>query len=131
MLATLHTRNAPQSVDRLVDVFPPHHQEQIRVLLANTLEAVVAQQLLPRIGQTGRTVAVEVMVVTAGVRNLIREGKTHQIYSLMETGGDVGMQTMDRALASLVRSGIVAEDEAVSRAVDRDNYKRWLSNLVR
>jgi twitching motility protein PilT len=131
VLATLHTRNAPQSVDRLVDVFPPHHQEQIRVLLANTLEAVVAQQLLPRIGQTGRVAAVEVMVATSGVRNLIREGKTHQIYSLMETGADVGMQTMDRALASLVRSGIVAEDEAAPRALDRDNYKRWLNNLVR
>jgi len=129
VLATLHTRNAPQSVDRIIDVFPPHHQEQIRVLLASTLEAVIAQQLLPKAGQVGRVPAVEVMIVTAGIRNLIREGKTHQIYSMMETGGDVGMQTMDRALASLVRTGMVSEDEASSRAVDRDNYKRWLATL--
>jgi len=129
VLATLHTRNAPQSVDRIIDVFPSHHQEQIRVLLASTLEAVIAQQLLPKIGQIGRVPAVEVMIATAGIRNLIREGKTHQIYSLMETGGDLGMQTMDRALASLVRSGMVSEEEAVSRAVDQDNYRRWLATL--
>ncbi|NIM49660.1 MAG: type IV pili twitching motility protein PilT, partial [Gemmatimonadales bacterium] len=77
----------------------------------------------------GRLPAVEVMVVTAGIRNLIREGKTHQIYALMEAGGDFGMQTMDRALASLVRYGYVADDQAAPRAVDRDTYKRWLSNL--
>jgi twitching motility protein PilT len=129
VLATLHTRNAPQSVDRVIDVFPPHQQEQIRVLLANTLEAVIAQQLLPRVGLTGRVPAVEVMVVTAGIRNLIREAKTHQIYALMETGGELGMQTMDRALASLVRQRLVSEEEAVSRAIDRDNYSRWLATL--
>ncbi|UCC69896.1 MAG: type IV pilus twitching motility protein PilT [Armatimonadota bacterium] len=129
VLGTLHTRNAPQSIDRIIDVFPPHHQEQIRVLLASTLEAVVAQQLLPRIGGLGRTPAVEVMIVTAGIRNLIREGKTHQIYALMETGGEEGMQTMDRALASMVRQGLVAADEAEARAIDRDNFRRWLSTL--
>ncbi|MGD0112905.1 MAG: type IV pilus twitching motility protein PilT [Armatimonadota bacterium] len=129
VLATLHTRNAPQSVDRIIDVFPPQHQEQIRVLLSSTLEAVIAQQLLPKAARVGRVPAVEVMIATAGIRNLIREGKTHQIYSMMETGGEMGMQTMDRALASLVRSGIVAEDEAASRAVDRDNYRRWLATL--
>lgn len=129
VMATLHTRNAPQTVDRVVDVFPPHQQEQIRVLLAGTLEAVIAQQLLPRAGSTGRVLAAEIMVVTAGIRNLIREAKTHQIYALVETGGDVGMQTMDRALASLVRQRLVSEEEAASRAVDRDNYTRWLSTL--
>jgi twitching motility protein PilT len=129
VLGTLHTRNAPQSVDRIIDVFPPHHQEQIRVLLASTLEAVVAQQLVPKATGIGRVAAVEVMVVTAGVRNLIREGKTHQIYALMEAGGDNGMQTMDRALASLVRYGYVSDEEAGPRAVDRDTYKRWLATL--
>jgi twitching motility protein PilT len=129
VLGTLHTRNAPQSVHRIVDVFPPHHQEQVRVLLSSTLEAVVAQQLLPRAGQTGRIPAVEVMIVTAGIRNLIREGKTHQIYALIETGGDLGMQTMDRALAMLVRQGQVTPEEATSRAIDADNYGRWLSTL--
>lgn len=129
VLATLHTRNAPQSVDRIIDVFPPHQQEQIRVLLASTLEAVIAQQLMPKVGGVGRTVAVEVLVVTAAVRNLIREGKTHQIYALMETSGELGMQTMDRALATLVKRGVVTESEASARAVDLDNYGRWLVTL--
>ena len=129
VLGTLHTRNAPQSVNRIIDVFPPHHQEQIRVLLASTLEAVIAQQLLPKLTGMGRLPAVEVMIVTAGIRNLIREGKTHQIYSMIETGGDEGMQTMDRALASLVRRGQVSSVEAVARAVDQDNYRRWIATL--
>jgi twitching motility protein PilT len=129
VLGTLHTRNAPQSVDRIIDVFPPHQQEQIRVLLASTLEAVIAQHLVPKASGIGRIPAVEVMVVTAGIRNLIREAKTHQIYALMEAGGDQGMQTMDRALASLVRYGYVSDEEAAPRAVDRDTYKRWLSTL--
>jgi len=129
VLATLHTRNAPQSIDRIIDVFPPHQQEQIRVLLASTLEAIIAQQLLPKLAGSGRVLAVEVLIATAGVRNLIREGKTHQIYALMETGGELGMQTMDRALAMLVRQGLVAAQEAASRAIDYDNYSRWLSHL--
>jgi twitching motility protein PilT len=129
VLATLHTRNAPQSVDRIIDVFPPHQQEQVRVLLSSTLEAVIAQQLVPKLGGTGRVAAVEVLIATAGVRNLIREGKTHQIYSLMETGGEEGMQTMDRALASLVRQAVISEEEAGSRAVDNDNFRRWLATL--
>jgi twitching motility protein PilT len=129
VLGTLHTRNAPQSVDRIIDVFPPHAQEQIRVLLAGTLEAVIAQQLLPKITGLGRLPAVEVMVVTAGIRNLIREGKTHQIYSMIETGGEEGMQTMDRALAALVRRGTVSGAEAMARAIDQDTYRRWLATL--
>jgi twitching motility protein PilT len=129
VLATLHTRSAPQSVDRIIDVFPPHQQEQIRVLLSSTLEAVIAQQLVPKLGATGRVVAVELLIATPAVRNLIREGKTHQIYSMMETGGEQGMQTMDRALASLVRRGQISEEEAAPRAVDYDSFRRWLTNL--
>lgn len=129
VLGTLHTRNAPQSINRIIDVFPPHHQEQIRVLLASALEAVIAQQLLPKISGLGRVAAIEVMVVNAGIRNLIREGKTHQIYSLVETGGEEGMQTMDRTLATLVRRGQVSGIEAAAHAIDLDNYKRWLSTL--
>lgn len=129
VLGTLHTRNAPQSVDRIIDVFPPHQQEQIRVLLASTLEAVIAQQLLPKLHTRGRILAAEVMVANAGIRNLIREGKTHQIYSLMDTGREQGMQSMDRSLAWLVRQGLVAEPEAAARAIDHDNFRRWLSNL--
>jgi len=128
-LGTLHTRSAPQSIDRIVDVFPPHQQQQVRVQLANTLEAVIAQQLLPKFSSLGRVPAVEVLIVNSAVRNLIREAKTHQIYSLMETGAEFGMQTMDRALASLVRQGMVTREEAGSRALDLDNYKRWLANI--
>jgi twitching motility protein PilT len=129
VLGTLHTRNAPQSIDRIVDVFPPYQQEQIRVLLASTLEAIIAQQLLPKFTGLGRVPAVEVLIVNAAVRNLIREAKTHQIYSAMETGGDQGMQTMDRALAVLSRRGMVSHEEALLRAVDADNFKRWLAAL--
>ena len=129
VLGTLHTRSAPQSVDRIIDVFPPHQQEQIRVLLANTLEAVIAQQLLPRYGGRGRVPTVEILVVNAAVRNLIREAKTHQIYSLMDTGAEQGMQTMDKALASLAKRGVVSYEEAAIRALDADNYNRWIRNL--
>ena len=129
VLGTLHTRSAPQSVDRIIDVFPAHQQEQIRVLLANTLEAVVAQQLLPRYGGRGRIPAVEVLLVNAAVRNLIREAKTHQIYSTMDTGAEQGMQTMDKALASLAKRGIASYEEAALRAMDADNFNRWTRNL--
>jgi twitching motility protein PilT len=129
VLATLHTRNAPQAIDRMIDVFPPHQQEQVRVLLANTLEAIVAQQLLTRYGGQGRVPALELLLVNAAVRNLIREGKTHQIYSLMETGAEQGMQTMDKALANLCRRGLVSHDEAASRALDLDNFNRWMRGM--
>lgn len=125
VFGTLHTRNAPQTIDRVVDVFPPHQQDQIRVQLSNTLEAVVAQQLIPRLGG-GRVAAIEVMVATAAIRNLIREGKTHQIYSALETGGQFGMQTMDKVLADMYRAGMITNEEAIARAIDRENYKRFL-----
>lgn len=125
VFGTLHTRNAPQTIDRVVDVFPPHQQDQIRVQLSNTIEAVVAQQLLPRIGG-GRVAAIELMVATSAIRNLIREGKTHQIYSALETGAQFGMQTMDKVLAEMHKSGIIAHEEAIARAIDRENFKRFL-----
>lgn len=125
VFGTLHTRNAPQTIDRVIDVFPPHQQEQIRVQLSNTIEAVIAQQLLPRIGG-GRIVCVEIMVATAAIRNLIREGKTHQIYSVLETGAQFGMQTMDKALAELCRNGLITSEEAMVRAIDRENIKRFM-----
>jgi twitching motility protein PilT len=112
-----------------VDVFPPYQQQQVRVQLAGTLEAIIAQQLLPKFSSMGRMPAVELLIVSSGVRNLVREAKTHQIYSLMETGAELGMQTMDRALADLVRRGVVAAEEAATRALDLDNYRRWLANI--
>lgn len=123
VFGTLHTRNCPQTVDRIVDVFPPEQQEQIRVLLGNTLEGVVAQQLVPKLGG-GRMAAIEVMIATSAVRNLIREGKTHQMYSVLETSSNVGMQTMDRSLMDLYKNGYVAFDEALMRAIDQDNFAK-------
>jgi len=125
VFATLHTRNAPQTIDRVVDVFPPEQQEQIRIQLANTLEAVIAQQLLPMLGG-GRVAAIEIMIPTAAIRNLIREGKVHQIYSVMETSSQQGMQTMDRALADLHLNGLVSFEEAVLRCIDRENFTRFI-----
>jgi twitching motility protein PilT len=123
VFGTLHTRNAPATIDRLIDVFPTDQQDQIRVLLGNTLEAVVAQQLLPKIGG-GRCVATEVMLGTAAIKNLIREGKTHQMYSIIETSRNLGMQTMDGSLASLYRSGTCTYDECLKRAVDKESFIR-------
>jgi twitching motility protein PilT len=125
VFGTLHTRNAPQTIDRVVDVFPPHQQDQIRVQLSNTIEAVIAQQLIPRIGG-GRVASLEIMVATSAIRNLIREGKTYQIYSVLETGAQYGMQTMDKVLAELHRSGKITAEEAMSRCIDRENLKRLL-----
>lgn len=125
VFGTLHTRNAPQTIDRVIDVFPPHQQDQIKVQLSNTLEAVVAQQLCPRMGG-GRVAAIEIMIATSAIRNLIREGKTYQIYSALETGAQFGMQTMDKVLADLYRTGKITNEEALARAIDRENYKRYL-----
>jgi twitching motility protein PilT len=116
VLATLHTQDAPQTVDRVIDVFPPHEQQHVRVMLSVALQGVVAQQLLPTADGVGRVPAVEVLVPTPAVRNLIREGKTHQIYSAIQTGGEHGMQTMDAALTALVRAGKITRDVAERRA---------------
>lgn len=123
VFGTLHTRNAPATIDRLVDVFPTDQQDQIRVLLGNTLEGVVSQQLLPKLGG-GRCAAIEIMLGTPAIRNLIREGKTHQMYSVIETSAQVGMQTMDRSLADLFKSGRTAWEECAMRAVDKESFTR-------
>ncbi|WP_406676381.1 type IV pilus twitching motility protein PilT [Moorella sp. ACPs] len=111
VLATLHTSSAIQSVDRIIDVFPPHQQGQVRIQLADTLEGVITQQLLPRADRKGRVAAVEVLIATPAVKNLIREGKTHQIVSSMQTGARYGMQTMDMALRQLVTRGVITDRE--------------------
>lgn len=129
VFGTLHTRNAPSTIDRIVDVFPSDQQEQIRVLLANTLEGVISQQLLPKIGG-GRTAALEIMLGIAAVRNLIREGKTHQMYSVIETNSSQGMVTMDRSLAEHFKSGAVSYDECAMRAVDRDSFARLAKGVA-
>jgi twitching motility protein PilT len=115
VFGTLHTQDAPQTIDRIVDVFPPHQQQQIRVQLGATLKAVVCQQLLPVVGGRGRVAAREVMIVTTAVANLIREGKTHQIYSAIETGTKFGMCTLETSLAELVKEKIVTIQDAMSK----------------
>jgi len=124
VFATLHTQDAPQSVDRVIDVFPSHQQSQIRVQLATSLQGVVTQQLVPVAKGKGRAVAAEVLVATPAVRNLIREGKVHQIYSSMQAGGRYGMQTMDQGLATLVKAGKITLDMALERAASPDDLKR-------
>jgi len=126
VFGTLHTRSATQTVDRIVDVFPPHQQEQVRVMLANTLEAVIAQQLVPTIDGRQRLPAVEILIATSAIRNLIREAKTHQMASVVETSGQIGMQTMDAALVDLVQRGLISHEEATLRCIDPDNFQRLL-----
>jgi twitching motility protein PilT len=124
VFATLHTQDAPQSVDRVIDVFPPHQQEQIRIQLAGTLAGIVSQQLVPRADGSGRAVAAEVLVATPAVRNLVREGKTHQIYTSMQAGGKFGMQVMDQHLADLVKKGVVSYEVALERAHHVEEFNR-------
>ena len=112
---TLHTKDAPSTIDRIIDVFPPHQQTQVRVQLAVALAGVVSQLLIPRLDGQGRVAAREVMVSTPAISNLIREGKTHMIYGAIDTGAKFGMVSMDQALASLVKSGVIDMEEAVTR----------------
>jgi twitching motility protein PilT len=127
VFATLHTNNAAESVDRIVDVFPPGQQEQIRIQLANNLQAIISQQLLPRAGQPGRVPAVEVMIATPAIRNLIRENKTHQIHTMIQTSGQLGMQTMDQSLRDLYLKGWISYEEAMARAINPDELRKMIT----
>ena len=124
VFATLHTQDAPQSIDRIIDVFPAHQQQQIRVQLAASLQGICTQQLLRTADGTGRAVAAEVLVATPAVRNLIREGKIYQIYSMMQAGGKFGMVTMDQNLAALVQAGKVTLEVALERCTNEEDLRR-------
>ncbi|MBC7328930.1 type IV pilus twitching motility protein PilT [bacterium] len=128
VLATLHTNNAAQTVERIIDVFPPSQQDQVRVQLANTLVAVISQQLLPRADGPGRVPACEVMICTPAIRNLIREMKFHQIPSIIQTSGEIGMQTMDQSLRDLYIRGLITYEEAMSRAINPDELKKLIAS---
>ena len=128
VFATLHTQDAPQTIDRIIDVFPPHQQQQTRVQLSTTLQGVITQQLVPTTDGGGRVVAAEVMVATPGIRNLIREGKVHQIYSAMQAGGRYGMQTMDMSLASHVKAGRINQQMAFERCHDPEELQRLIGS---
>jgi len=126
VFATLHTQDAPQTIDRIIDVFPAHQQQQVRVQLAASLQGVVTQQLLPTSDGTSRCLAVEILVATPAVRNLVREGKTHMIYSSMQAGGKFGMQTMDQSLAELVRRGKITYEFALERCHNPEDLGKLL-----
>jgi len=124
VFATLHTQDAPQSVDRIVDVFPPHQQQQVRIQLAATIQAVVTQQLIPTSDGAGRAVASEVMIATPAIRNLIREGKVHQITTAMQAGGQHGMVTMDQTLADLTKRHVISFELALERCSNIEDFQR-------
>jgi twitching motility protein PilT len=129
VFATLHTQDAAQTVDRIVDVFPPDQQQQVRVQLSVSLQGIVTQQLLPKADGNGRVVSTEVLVPTPAVRNLIREGKTHQIYSTLQTGGQFGMQTMDASLAQLVREQKITRELAEARSSTPEELRRLMGTV--
>ncbi len=125
VFATLHTNSAAQSIDRMIDVFPPHQQPQIRSQLANILMAICSQRLIPTIGG-GRIAAAEILVATPAVRNIIREGKSHQLEAVIQTGAEFGMQSMDKTLVNLIHNGTITYDEARNYAVDLDEIDRLM-----
>jgi twitching motility protein PilT len=128
VFATLHTQSTAQTVDRIIDVFPPEQQGQVRTQLSVALQGVVTQQLLPAADGRGRVVACEVLIPNPAVRNLIREAKTHQIYSAIQTSGGIGMQTMDADLVRLVRSGRITSELAEQRASVPEELRRLLGS---
>lgn len=127
VLATLHTTDAPSAVNRVIDVFPPHQQDQIRNQLSYTLQAIFAQMLLPRAQGAGRVMACEVLIVTPAIRNLIRDRKAEQIYLSMQTGSKFGMQTLNMTLSDLYTRRIIAYQEALNASTDPDDLKRLLA----
>jgi twitching motility protein PilT len=124
VLATLHTQSAAQTIDRLIDIYPPHQQTQIRAQLANCLQGVVTQSLAPRKDGMGRTIVCEIMVATAAIRNLIREGKVHQIPSFLQSGTETGMLSFDQHLAMRYAEQLISKSTALELAHDPNEFKR-------
>jgi twitching motility protein PilT len=127
VFSTLHTIGAAKTIDRIIDVFPPFQQQQIKVQLAAVLQGIISQQLLPRAFGGGRVASLEIMTTTPAIQNLIREGKTHQIESAVQTGAKYGMRTMDMALSELCRKGLITSDAALTHSVEREMLARMLS----
>ena len=124
VFATLHTQDAPQTIDRIVDVFPTYQQSQVRLQLASTIQAIVTQQLVSTKDRKSRIPATEVMVATSAVRNMIRDARVHQIYSAMQAGGQHRMQTMDASLAALYKAGQISYETALARSHNKDDFRR-------
>lgn len=130
VFATLHTQDAPQTIDRIIDVFPPHQQQQVRIQLAGTLQGIVCQQLLPTADGQGRVCAYEILFPTPAVRSMIREAKTHMIYNAMQTGQKSGMITMDQCLAELCRYGKITFEMAVNKASDPADLQQLMGRTA-
>jgi len=124
VLATLHTPDAPQTIERIIDVFPPHQQQQVKLQLADCLQGVISQLLLPHASGKGRVLATEIMVGTSGIRNLIREQEVEQIPTLMQTGSQYGMKTMDKCLKELVQQGVITVETALSKVKNPDEFRQ-------
>jgi twitching motility protein PilT len=130
VMSTVHTQDAPQTIDRIVDVFPPEQQQQIRMQLSVVLVGVLSQTLLPNAQGTGRVAAFELMVATPSVRNLIREGKTHQLYMDIQTGAEFGMQTLDSCLLNLVRKGLVDFEDAIAKSSNPRDFEQRAQRMM-
>ncbi|NLE65084.1 MAG: type IV pili twitching motility protein PilT, partial [Elusimicrobia bacterium] len=128
VLATLHTPDAPQTIERIIDVFPPHQQQQIRQQLAACLQGVISQKLLPRSDGKGRVLATEIMVATPAIRNLIREQAVEQMVTSIQTGAQFGMKTMDRSLKELLEAGLISYETAVDHAKNTQEFAFLLKN---
>ncbi len=126
VLSTLHTLGAAKTIDRVIDVFPPYQQQQIRVQFASVIEGIISQQLLTKVDNSGRTAAFEIMIATSAIRNLIREGKTHQIQTSIQTGMKFGMQSMDNSLLELYRKGVINRETILNQAIDIGLVERYL-----
>lgn len=126
VLSTLHTIGAAKTIDRIIDVFPPHQQQQVRIQFSSVIQAIISQQLLPRYNGDGRVAAFEIMVATPAIRNLIREEKIHQIDTLIQTGGKQGMQTMDNSLLELYNRGVISRNSVMNQAVNLDIIRRYI-----
>ncbi len=126
VLSTLHTIGAASTIDRVIDVFPPHQQQQIRVQLAGVLEAVISQQLIPNCDEDGRVAAFEIMTATSAVRNLVREGKAHQLNTVIQTSGSIGMELMDASLKKLYMSGEITKETLQKYAIDFNSISKQI-----
>ncbi|HPZ08915.1 MAG TPA: type IV pilus twitching motility protein PilT [Candidatus Eremiobacteraeota bacterium] len=129
VLTTLHTSDASQTVDRIIDVFPPHQQQQVKIQLSSVIQAVISQQLIPHASGIGRVPAMEIMIVTPAIRNLIREGKTHQLYNSIQTGAKYRMQTMEQSLLELYKTQQITYEEAMNRTSHREELRRLIDAL--
>jgi len=130
VISTLHTQDAVQSIDRIIDVFPPYQQPQIRSQLSLTLQGIISQQLIPRLDGKGLVGAFEVLVANPAIRNIIRKGATQDIYSAVELGGQLGMLSMDAALRDLFKNGVISKGQALTYAINRERLEKMLQGSV-